>query len=93
MKRYFLFVVVLFATSSAFAQVGTNVIKSFTNAVGASSSAVRITNSPAARLLISQATSARIAGVTFASLNTVNAFESAITSILNSNDAAFKTEG
>ncbi len=92
MKRFnsFLFVAVLFATSSVFAQ-GVQVIRAFNTAIGASNSA-RITHSAAARSLITQATSARIAGVSLSALSSVNAFESAITSILNSNDANLKQQ-
>lgn len=90
MKRLvlFLFIVALFATHDAFAQ-HLQIISAYSRVAGSTG---RVTQTLAARGLITNSISAGIVGVTAGSLATVDSFSEAVDKILNSNNETLKLQ-
>ncbi len=89
--RFIIFSVILFATSQSFAQ-NVQLLRGFNAAAKAVSSSASVTESAAARFLISQASAARITGVSSAALRSVDGLEAALNRILQSNNTDLKAK-
>ena len=89
--RFIIFTVILFATSQSFAQ-SVQLLRGFNTAARAVGSGTSVTESMAARFLISQASAARIAGVSSAALRSVDELETALNRILQSNNTDLKNK-
>ena len=89
--KYFVSTIFLFVLAAVDVNAqGVQVLRAFNSAVG--TSGVRITQSTAARALITQATAANVAGVTLAALKSTGDFETAVSKILAGSDTALKAK-